>query len=201
MTHHTHVRRAQPQLGADLVGLALRIERQDHDAPLTLGEAFEAAGQAIGVEGRLAAFNRRLQGGAELLEEPLPASGSAPEVGDDPAARPEDEGREAFGLPNLSRAQALERHEDDILGQVVRGRMIAEVPEAVKANSRRKPAVQLRLGSVIAAREALRQLGIARNSGAVGICQRAASIAQASPSNGSVTTGGVVTPPLEEERR
>lgn len=184
MTYHAHVDRAQPQLGADLVGAALRIKRQDHDAALPLGETLEATGHAIEIEGRRVADGRRRQIRAEAFQKPLPTSHSTPQVRDDPAAGPENEGPEMLRLAHFARTQALEGHEDDVLGQVVRGRRVAEVAKAVEANPGREAPVQLRFGSAVPPGDSARQLGVARIPDVIGFSQGADSIPQAYLSNG-----------------
>ena len=186
MTHHAQVGRAQPQLERHLVGAALRVERKDDDAALALRKALEAARHSVEIQGGLVAGARRHQIPAETLEEPLSSSDATPEVGHDPAAGPEDEGGESVGLAHLSRAQALERHEDDVLGEVVCGRRVAEVAQAVEANPGRQPLVQLGLGPAVPVGESARQLGVARTLDAVCLCQSAASITQVLSLEGEV---------------
>ena len=77
MPDHADVAGAQAQLGGDLVGSALGIEGQHHDGPLALGEALQAAGQVIEVEGLgVARGGGRGQGRSELLEKPLSTGGA-----------------------------------------------------------------------------------------------------------------------------
>ena len=100
-----------------------------------------------------------------------------------------------FRLAQLARAQALEGHQDDVLGQVVRGRRVAEVAQAVQASPGREPPVQLRFGLTVPAGDSVRQSGVARFRDVVSVSQGTNSIRPAHLSKGSVTGSRFVTPP------
>ena len=162
MSHDAHVARAQAQLPADPVGTGLGIEGEHDDAALALRQAFETPGQALEVDGRLVANGSGRQRGPEAFEEPFPPLGPAPQPGDDAPAGSEHEGREELGLAHLARAQHLEGHEERVLNEVVGRCRVPQMPEAVEANPRREPAVQLGLDAGVSACEATCQIGVAR---------------------------------------
>ena len=164
MPHDAHVARGQAQLPADAFGSGLGVEREHDDAALALRQALEASGQALDVDGRLVANGGGHKSGPEAFEEPFPPLGPAPQPGDESPAGPEHEGHEELGLAHLSRAQHLESHQERVLNEVVGRGRVPQVAEAVEANPRREPAVQLGLDSRVAAGEATCELDVARVS-------------------------------------
>ena len=146
-----------------LVARLVREEAERHHRALALGERLEAPCEPLRVErerlGRLEGLRA-----AVGLQQPLAAPGPAPDLEHRHAAGAEDEGGDLLRVADLPRAQALERHEEHLLREVVRGVGVAQVPEAVQPHARREPPIELGFGRGVAAlargRDASRELGI-----------------------------------------
>ena len=59
-------------------------------------------------------------------------------------ARAEDEGADLVGIPNLAGPQPLDCHEQHLLREIVRGRLVAQVLQAVQSHPVCESSVQLR---------------------------------------------------------
>ena len=174
MANHADIAGAHAELDTDGVGSALRVERQDDDAALALGEPLKARRQPIQIQVGLR-VGLRLELEPEAREQLRAPDDSAPAIQDHVSAGSQDERRKAFELANPAGAQAVEGHQQDVLGEVVGRGGIAQVAKAVETDARGQATVELRLGFLVSGDETSRQLGIARV--AVGGCQGAISIA------------------------
>jgi len=121
----------------------LRRGREEHlpgflvEGQVLHAPALDAPAAELEAVQRVHRFRRLAVG----LEKPFPPPRSAPDIENRHAAHAEDEGGDFLRLAQLSRAQALERHEEHLLHEVVRRVRVAQVPQAVEAHARREPLV------------------------------------------------------------
>ena len=81
----------------------------------------------------------------ELRGQALATSRLAPRRVRQHPARTEDERADLVGVPHLAFPQPFDRHEQHLLREIVRGRLVAQVLQAVQSHPRCESAIQLRL--------------------------------------------------------
>ena len=146
MAHRAHVLRAHADSRGDRPRGLLGVEREHEDAPLPLGQTGEAVAQAAAIEGKEVVLGLPREGTGEAFQHDLAAPPPAPVVPHrEPAGSPH-EGRDPIRLPHTSRAQPLQGQHQHVLDQVVRGRFVPQVAQAVEPYSRAETAAELTLG-------------------------------------------------------
>jgi steroid delta-isomerase-like uncharacterized protein len=124
------------------------VEGHEDDGALALAEGLDAVGEDFVIE---IVFELRLGDGvegfgAEPFEELVAAVGGAAEIEDHHAAGAKDEGFEFVGFAEAAGAKGLEGSDEDLLGEVIGGVMVAEMTEAVAPDARCHGAAELGLG-------------------------------------------------------
>jgi hypothetical protein len=76
---------------------------------------------------------------------PFLTNRSAPPIPYHEPGRSENEGRDPLGFPQPPIAQALDRNQKNLMGEVGSSLLIAQVSQAVQPNSRGKPPVEFTL--------------------------------------------------------
>lgn len=130
-----HVGFGDAERGGDAGGGFVVIEGHDDDGAVALLEVLEAVGELVVVEAGGGRSGER-EGRGELLEETVLAAGVAADIEDGHTAGAEDEGGEFGGFAETAEAEGFEDGEEDVLGEVVGGSVVAQVAEAVEPDAR-----------------------------------------------------------------
>jgi hypothetical protein len=125
VSDHSDVAFREPKLPANLASCFLRVERQQDDRALAIGEPGEASLEVIDVEGGVwgggSDHGRGQEGLAQLLAppiQPLPIFRHR-------SAHPKDKRRDLIGVANRSASQLLDHEKHHLLGEVARLILVA----------------------------------------------------------------------------
>ena len=146
--------RRDTEILCDSRRLTVRVEREQHDEPVPLGERAQARHDARRVErcdGRRRRLHRSLhESRGQRFPPPRdPAFG----VSHHPAG-PQDERSDFLRPAHFTGVQPLDREQQNVLCEVVGGRIVLQVPAAVQPHARREAAIQLRLLGIGRSRQA-----------------------------------------------
>lgn len=160
MADDAHVGLGDTEEAGDVGAGLFVVEGHDDDPALAFPEGLDATGEDVVIEaGRRKGLGE--EAGTELFEEALFAQLAAALVEDGHAAGAEDEGGKLIRLAEAAGAQGLEGDDEDLLHEIFSGVVVAEVPEAIKTDTRSHAAAQFGLGVGVAGlRDAPDQVGI-----------------------------------------
>jgi len=158
MPDHTHIASRNAQRDSHFLSGAIVIESHHENGALPLRQALEALLEASRVERIVGGFDHRRQALSEGVQEALAPTGASPAVDGDLATGAENEGCEFFRFANGTRAQLLKGHDQDVLDEVRRCRLTAQVAQAVQPYARRKAPAELGLSGSVPVRRSSEDL-------------------------------------------
>ena len=145
MPDYTNRTRRHPEILRDPWRFLVRVEREHHDQPVPLGECAQARRHARCVEcgtGRRCGLHAGIH---ESRRQCFPPPGDAAFGLSHHPARTQDEGPDFFGPAHLTRAQPFDREQQDVLREIVGGRVVVQVTTAVQPHARCEAPVQFGL--------------------------------------------------------
>lgn len=134
------------QLRRDVGGVSLGEEREREDRARAGLELLDAAAEPLAIDRGGVDFDRRREGGPELLEEGAAPAFVPPPLEDRVPARPHHERGEPIDVGDAAGPERFEDGHDHVLREVRGGGVLAKVAQPVRADARDEPATQLRLG-------------------------------------------------------
>src|SRR5688572_5955036 len=143
MTYDSNVACGSSEVLTYGIGRPIVIERHHQHRALAFRQTFETLLQTVSVQRVRVVLEDRFEFDRKRVEEPLASRATAPPVDHDLSTGAEYEGSQPLGLADGAGTQFLQHHQQDVLYQVCRSRVVAQVSQAVEPDARREAAAQL----------------------------------------------------------